>query len=176
MDLAHPPLAPNASPDLELLHAAFEGPPDADGGQCARLRCDDGVELAAHWYEPAPGRGPARAVAVIHAATGVPQGFYRAFAQWLARRGYAVLTYDYRGIGLSRRGPIQAERATMRDWGRLDMSAALAAAARRRSEGGPAGTPPLPLLLVGHPSAATGSAWRAASTRRRDPDRCSAAR
>lgn len=140
-------LPPNASPDLDLLHAAFERPAPSAGGWPARLRCDDGVELAAHWYEPGARDGAARAVAVVSAATGVPQGFYRAFAQWLARRGYAVLTYDYRGIGASRRGPIGAERAAMRDWGRLDMSAALAAAARRRQC---ADGSRLPLLLVGH--------------------------
>lgn len=61
------------------------------------LSCDDGRSLAATWYEPA--RADARAVAVMNSATGVPRHFYRAFAQWMAARGYAVLTYDYRGIG-----------------------------------------------------------------------------
>ena len=123
-------LPANASPDLAHLHAAIELP--APGGLPLRLRCDDGVEIAAHWYEPGPQAGAARAVAVIGAATGVPQGFYRAFASWLAQRGYAVLTFDYRGMGASRRGPIEAETATMRDWAQQDMSAALAAATRRR--------------------------------------------
>jgi predicted alpha/beta hydrolase len=136
----------NASPDLAHLHAAIEPPTPAAGGSPLRLRCDDGVELAAHWYEP-PQAGTARAVAVISAAAGVPQGFYRAFASWLAQRGYAVLTFDYRGIGPSRRGPITAEMATMREWGQQDMSAALAAAQRRRATA--AGTR-LPLLWIGH--------------------------
>ena len=140
-------LPANASPDLDQLHAAFEAPQLSAFNHPIALRCDDGVVLAAHWYEPGPQRGAARAVAVINAATGVPQGFYRAFAQWLAQRGYAVLTYDYRGIGPSRRGPIGGETATMRDWGRLDMSAALAAAERRRDAGNGAR---LPLLLIGH--------------------------
>lgn len=106
------------------------------------LVAGDGRHLAASWAEPPS--GAARAVAVIHSATGVPRGYYRAFAQWLAEQGYAVLTYDYRGIAGSRRGPIRDECATMRDWAVLDMSAALAAAdARRRTAG-------LPLLLVGH--------------------------
>jgi predicted alpha/beta hydrolase len=74
----------------------------------------------------------------------VPRGYYRAFSEWLAGRGYAVLTYDYRGIGGSRRGPLRHETATMRDWAVLDMSAALAAADARRATHG------LPLLLVGH--------------------------
>jgi predicted alpha/beta hydrolase len=83
-------------------------------------------------------------VAVVSSAAGVPRGYYRAFGQWLAERGYAVLTYDYRGIAGSCRGPMRQERATMRDWAVLDMSAALAAAQARRA------THKLPLLLVGH--------------------------
>jgi predicted alpha/beta hydrolase len=55
-----------------------------------------------------------------------------------------VLTYDYRGIAGSRRGPLRHERGSMRDWALLDMPAALAAAEARRA------TQMLPLLLVGH--------------------------
>jgi len=111
-------------------------------GASTLLMADDGRPLAASWFEPPQGR--ARAVAVISSATGVPRGFYRAFSQWLAERGYAVLSYDYRGIGGSRRGALRDEPATMRDWAVLDMSAALAAAEARRPTQG------LPLLLVGH--------------------------
>ncbi|MES2958124.1 MAG: alpha/beta hydrolase [Pseudomonadota bacterium] len=145
--MPQPTLPLNASPDLDQLHAAFEAPLAALGGLPVRLRCNDGRELSAHWFEPGARHTPARAVAVVSTATGVPQGFYRGFAQWLAGRGYAVLTYDYRGIGASRRGPIGAETAAMRDWGRLDMSAALAEAERRRNK---ADGDRLPLLLVGH--------------------------
>lgn len=103
----------------------------------------DGRALAAAWFEPPV--APARAVAVVNPAAGVPRRFYRAFAQWMAARGYAVLTYDYRGIGESRRGAgPRGDPATMRDWALLDMPAALAAAEARRGGGA------LPLLLVGH--------------------------
>jgi predicted alpha/beta hydrolase len=105
------------------------------------LMAQDGRHLAASWFEP---EGAARAVAVISSAAGVPRGYYRAFAGWLAARGYAVLAYDYRGIGGSRRGALRDDTATMRDWAVLDMSAALAAAEARRAAHG------LPLLLVGH--------------------------
>ena len=44
----------------------------------------------------------ARGAAVINGATGVPQGFYRAFATWLSKeRSRAVLTFDYREFGKS---------------------------------------------------------------------------
>lgn len=114
----------------------------ADGAQRQHLVADDGRHLAASWFEPPA--GAARGVAVVSSAAGVPRGYYRAFAEWLAGRGYAVLTYDYRGIAGSRRGPLRQERATMGDWAVLDMSAALAAAEARRATQG------LPLLLVGH--------------------------
>ena len=122
--------------------APAAGAPATGPGAGTVLLADDGRQLAASWFEPPA--GPARAVALVSPATGAPRGFYRAFALWLAERGYAVLTYDYRGIGGSRRGALRNERATMRDWAVLDMSAALAAAEARR------GTQGLPLLLVGH--------------------------
>lgn len=154
------PTPPNASPDLAALEAAFERPAPARAAASAaaaepdetdgvtrhplQLHCDDGTPLAACWVEPA---GPVRAVAMISAATGVPQRYYRHFAEWLARRGYAVLSYDYRGIGESRQGPVRGDRSRMRDWALQDMSAALAEARRRRSAADGAR---LPLLLIGH--------------------------
>ncbi|MCW5632320.1 MAG: alpha/beta hydrolase [Rubrivivax sp.] len=125
------------------------GVPGTPGTEREHLVADDGRHLAATWAEPID--GPPRAIAVVSSATGVPRGYYRAFATWLAGRGYAVLTYDYRGIGGSRRGPpsaLRSEPATMRDWATLDMSAALAAAEARRETR--RGSQRLPLLLVGH--------------------------
>ena len=116
--------------------------PGAGNAERHHLVADDGRHLAATWTEPP--QGAARAVALVSSAAGVPRGYYRAFSEWMASRGYAVLTYDYRGIGGSRRGPMRQEAATMRDWAVLDMSAALAAAEARRATQG------LPLLLVGH--------------------------
>jgi predicted alpha/beta hydrolase len=121
--------------------AAVNAAPGASAER-QHLVADDGRHLAASWFEPPA--GAARAVAVVSSAAGVPRGYYRAFGEWMATRGYAVLTYDYRGIAGSRRGPLRQERAVMRDWAVLDMSAALAAAEARR------GTQGLPLLLVGH--------------------------
>jgi predicted alpha/beta hydrolase len=64
---------------------------------------------------------------VLHGATGVPAGYYRAFTDWLAaERDLAVLTYDYRDFGASARGPVSRSRATMIDWGLRDQAAALA--------------------------------------------------
>src|SRR5204863_7578277 len=48
-----------------------------------------------------PRRAKRHAV-LINSATAVPRKIYRGFAGYLAGRGCAVLTYDYRGIGDSR--------------------------------------------------------------------------
>jgi predicted alpha/beta hydrolase len=114
---------------------------DADDPGDIHLMAADGRPLAATWFQPA---GPLRAVTVVSSAAGVPRGYYRAFAGWLAQHGHAVLTYDYRGVGASRLGPLPQDPATMRDWALLDMPAALAAAEARRQAHG------VPLLLVGH--------------------------
>ena len=81
----------------------------------------------------------------------MPRKIYRGFASYLASRGCAVLTYDYRGTGGSRppagRGYIQPRslagfQATMADW---------ATQGRHRGGGLDArALHTLPLLYVGH--------------------------
>jgi predicted alpha/beta hydrolase len=85
----------------------------------------EGAVLAGRLVMP---MGTVRAAVVLHGATGVPAGYYRAFADWMAAdRSCAVLTYDYRDFGASARGPISKARATMVDWGLRDQAAALVA-------------------------------------------------
>lgn len=117
----HPEARPSAGPAAE--------PADPDGQDLTvrvsptPLRCNDGRLLAAQWFEPPPAVG-LRAVAVIGSATAVPASYYRHFAEWLARRGYAVLSFDYRGIAASRAALQPGEDVRLRDWARVDMSAA----------------------------------------------------
>lgn len=82
----------------------------------------DGVPLAATHVAPA---GPARGAVLIAPAMGVPQRFYRAFAGWLGARGFHALTFDYRGTGGSRQGPLRAVDADLVTWARRDATAAL---------------------------------------------------
>jgi predicted alpha/beta hydrolase len=88
-----------------------------------RLRAADGYVLSAT-HVPAQGRGPHDAV-VIAGATGVKRSFYEPFARWLAAQGFDAVTVDYRGIGGSRPETLRGFRATMRQWGELDLDAAL---------------------------------------------------
>ena len=104
------------------------------------LVATDGHLLAATLYEP-----PAAPVAavLINSATAVPRRYYKPYAQFLAAQGFAVLTYDYRGIGDSRfRGAIPADDVRMLHWGQRDLTAALDWLHARH--------PRLPLLTVGH--------------------------
>lgn len=58
----------------------------------------------------------------MHSATGVKRGFYHSFAGFLAKEGFTVITYDYRGIGGSRPFKLNKFQARMRDWGEKDMA------------------------------------------------------
>jgi predicted alpha/beta hydrolase len=113
--------------------------PERAGAGEVRIAAE-GAVLAGRLFRPA---GRPAAVAVLHGATGVPMGYYRAFAEWLAAdRGVAVLTYDYRDFGQSARGPVRQARATMADWGLRDQPAALASARRLM--------PGVPVWVIGH--------------------------
>ncbi|WP_431710650.1 alpha/beta hydrolase family protein [Glutamicibacter uratoxydans] len=59
-------------------------------------------------------------VLIVHSATATPQGFYRGFAQYAAATGLLVVTYDYRGTGLSGEARSNAQ-IRMRDWIQQDI-------------------------------------------------------
>jgi predicted alpha/beta hydrolase len=97
-----------------------------------------------------PRRAKRHAV-LINSATAVPRKIYRGFAGYLAGRGCAVLTYDYRGIGDSRQKspagynqpkPLAGFKASMSDWAALDATAAVAWMRERYKN--------LPLNYIGH--------------------------
>lgn len=98
---------------------------------------DAGVVAATLWQAPQP-----RALVLLHPATAVTQRYYQAFATYLHGLGLHVLTYDYRGTGRSRRGPLRECAVSMADWMEDDVGAVTRWAAAR--------FPALPLLAVGH--------------------------
>ncbi len=107
--------------------------------ESVRIRARDGVELAGDLFLPG---GAPRAAVLVASAMGVPRAYYAAFASFLARQGMAALTFDYRGIGGSRRGPLRRLEATLRDWGERDLAGAVDLLRAR--------VPGTPLLWVGH--------------------------
>jgi predicted alpha/beta hydrolase len=102
------------------------------------FQAEDGRLLAGTAWEPAHIDG----AVVVASATGVPRRIYRGLAAHLAEADLAVLTFDYRGIGGSRDRPLRNDRATLEEWGRLDLEAALGWMRQHH--------PGVPLLLVGH--------------------------
>src|SRR5262249_52982075 len=67
--------------------------------QGTAIAARDGYALAATVFTP---EGPPRGTVLVNSATAVPRRFYAGFAAYLAERGFACLTYDYRGVGGSR--------------------------------------------------------------------------
>lgn len=103
------------------------------------LHATDGYALQATLYEPT---GPCHAQLIVAGATGVPQAFYRRFAEHAARQGWRTLTLDYRGIGRSAPATLKGFRMNYLDWARLDLAAAVDHMA--------ALDPSRPLTMVGH--------------------------
>jgi predicted alpha/beta hydrolase len=108
----------------------------------------DGYPLGGTLFLP---RGPKRGAVLINSATAVPRKIYKRFASYLAKRGNAVMTYDYRGIGASRQtSPIDRNqpkslvgfKASMSDWAALDVTAAVNWMRERYHD--------MPLGYVGH--------------------------
>lgn len=108
----------------------------------------DGYSLAATLFLP---RGAKRHAVLISSATATPRKIYRGFAGYLAHRGCAVLTFDYRGVGDSRQRAVEGDdkpkslagfKADMADWAKLDITAAVTWMRQRYHN--------LPLSYVGH--------------------------
>ena len=111
--------------------------PDVTPAVRFTLAARDGYPITAQRYAAV---GAPRGHLIVAGATGVPQRFYRSFAQYAAAQGYTTLTLDYRGVGLSRPGTLKGFRMDYLDWAHHD----LAAAVDLMSD------PAVPLFMVGH--------------------------
>jgi len=107
--------------------------------QTQTLQVEDGARIALRRYA---GEGAPRASIVIGGAMGVRQAFYEPFARWLAKQGFTVWSFDYRGSGDSLDGaPLRSVKADLFDWAR-DYEAVIDTAK--------AALPGQPLYLLGH--------------------------
>lgn len=102
--------------------------------QTLKIHASDGQLLIATRFDPQVkdgrrGRPPARAV-IIAPALGVPQTFYKRYAQWLADQACVVYTFDWRGMGQSAPPTLKGYRAKLTDWALLDAPAMMAEVAR----------------------------------------------
>jgi predicted alpha/beta hydrolase len=103
------------------------------------LVTSDDFALGATLFQP---KRDALGTVIVHSATATPSGYYRRYAESLAQHGLRVLTYDYRGIGLSRPRSLRGFRASMSDWALYDAAAAHALIRER--------FPGEPVATVGH--------------------------
>lgn len=93
----------------------------------------DGLNIVTCVFEP-PVSVSAKAGVIINSATGVKQSFYSRFASFLAKQGYQVITFDYRGIGLSCNTALNDPRLTMKAWGEQDLEGVIDWATQNYSE------------------------------------------
>ena len=108
-------------------------------GQRAHALAADGHELAVTRFGASE---PAFATVLIAGAMGVRQDFYAPLARFLAANGAHVLTFDYRGMGWSRRRAMRGFEADVSLWAERDVGAMLREAGRK--------APGLPLCVLGH--------------------------
>ena len=85
-----------------------------------RIITNDQFEIIGRHFLPEKSNSK---IILINSATGIKQGFYHKYATFLSQNGYDVITYDYRGIGLSRNQPLKDFEASMTDWASKDFSA-----------------------------------------------------
>lgn len=82
-----------------------------------KLKTPDQFQIAITLFEP---QNPVQKLLLINSATGVKQQTYYDFAKFFADHGYTVITYDYRGISLSKPEKMKGFEASMRIWGNVD--------------------------------------------------------
>jgi predicted alpha/beta hydrolase len=102
------------------------------------LTLQNGSSLVIRLYETAAPRG----AVVIPSAMGVSQQYYSRFAAWLAAQGYLVVTFDYRGVGLSRPSSLRGFEVDIVDWATQDCAGVIDFVKER--------LPGAPLYWVGH--------------------------
>lgn len=107
--------------------------------QSRTIATDRGYDIVSTFFRPA---GDPRGAILIAPAMGVAQRFYGPLATWLAARGFLVVTFDYFGIGLSRKTDLQHIDVSITDWARHDCEAMIAAIANEARD--------KPLYWVGH--------------------------
>ncbi len=81
------------------------------------LKTNDGASIAAHLFLPDESNNK---LLLVNSATGVKQQIYFSFAQYFAGKGFTVITYDYRGIGLSKPVNMRNFKSSAVLWGRED--------------------------------------------------------
>jgi predicted alpha/beta hydrolase len=98
-----------------------------------------GNDLIARFFRP---ECEPKGCVLIVPAMGVSQKFYAPLAAWLASQGFLVATFDYMGIGLSRRSKLRSVIVNIVDWATFDCEAMIDAVTKEM--------PAKPLIWLGH--------------------------
>lgn len=83
-----------------------------------------------------------KAVIVLASAVGVKQTLYFKFSEYLKSHGFAVYTFDYAGIGYSRKAPLNGLDISASQWGANDLECVIQHAKRKNAAA--------ELLIIGH--------------------------
>lgn len=110
-------------------------------GVLLRLKTADGCLLGGFIWQHGD-CDPLRPIVVIASATSVRCRYYSRFAGYLFAHGFDVLTFDYRGIGVSTPKAARGVQADWVDWGQSDLEAALHHALTT--------SPERPVYVIGH--------------------------
>lgn len=87
------------------------------------ITATDGFALSACWMPNE--KKDNKSIVVFASATGVRKEFYIKFGQYVCQQGYAVLLFDYRGIGESAPASLKGFVAYMHEWTTKDMNGVL---------------------------------------------------
>ncbi len=88
--------------------------------QQKELITQDGFKIIINEFKPVAN---IKANIIISPATGVTQRFYKDLALFLKNKGYNVITFDFRDIGLSKSGRMKDSKASFSIWALKDFKA-----------------------------------------------------
>jgi predicted alpha/beta hydrolase len=90
-----------------------------------KIRTKDGKKIGIRMYAPNVDNGR---VIIISPSAGVTQDFYFDFACFFQQKNFAVITYDFRGMGNSAPGELKGYGANLEHWALQDTDAVLLSA------------------------------------------------
>lgn len=88
-----------------------------------KVICPDGRSIFASKYEPTCSE--AKGLIIINSALGIKREFYQPLATYLSKKGFAIITWDPRGVGASALANVKSDPARLRDWGAIDLESVL---------------------------------------------------
>lgn len=90
--------------------------------QNGTIRTKDGCTIGMQLYAQAPTQGK---VILVGPSVLTSQQHYHELAMFLASQGYPVITFDYRGVGLSAPGSLRGFKARLVQWAVQDLDAVI---------------------------------------------------